>query len=201
MTTPNILFDMAGIQARIFHLSGRPPFMTVADLAEVYNTTPKRIGEAVKRNPARFPERYAFRLSEAEEAQMWTQFATTYGKKRNDVRALVLTHGGANMLASVLRGDVADQMAVAINDAFTEMEQQAISDAKAMLLKLRTEAGRKPIYVWIKTYVQEGRSFEELWRSTNYSRPKLEQAAREMLAQGLIPQLPNGLQGDLFGDA
>lgn len=200
MTAPNTLFDIAGLRARIFTLPERPPFMLAADLAEVYGTVSKRITEQVKRNPARFPERYAFRLTEVEEAKMMTQNAASFGKKRADLRPLAFTHGGANMLSGVLKSPVADEMAVAINDAFTEMEQQTIRDAKAMLLKLRTDASRKPIYVWIKTYVQEGRSFDELWRSTNYSRPKLEQAAREMLAQGLIPHLPKGLQPDLFAN-
>ena len=132
---------------------------------------------------------------------MLTQNAASFGKKRADLRPLALTHGGANMLSGVLKSPVADQMAVAINDAFTAMEQAAIYDTKRMLLKLQTEVSRKPIYMWIKTYVERGAHFEELWRDTNYSRPKLERAAREMLALGLIPELPKGLQPGLFDNA
>lgn len=196
MTTPNTLFDIAGVRARIHNLPGHAPFMLAADLAAVYGTTTKRINEAVKRNPARFPERYLVTLTEAESRGLKSQNATSNRANRSNLTGF--THGGANMLSGVLKSPVADQMAVAINDAFTDMEQAAVRDTKHMLLKLQTEASRKPIYMWIKTYVERGMSFEDLWRDTNYSRPRLERAAREMLAQGLIPELPKGLQPGLF---
>lgn len=198
MTT---LFDIAGIQARIFHLPGRPPFMISADLAEVYQTTPRRIGEAVKRNPTRFPARYAFRLSKAEEEQRWSQSATTSPGKRTDLEPLVFTHGGANMLASVLRGPVADQMAVAINDAFTEMEMRAIADVNNMLAKLRCDIlARKPIYVKIVDAAARGLSVDDLRRETNYPGWKIEQAAREMFGMGMIETLLVGMTPDLFAE-
>lgn len=199
MTTT--LETVSGVQARIYHLPGRPPFLLTADLAEMYGTSSKRITEQVKRNPARFPDRYAFRLTEAEEEQMIAHFAASFGKKRHDLRLLVFTHGGANMLSGVLKSPVADEAAVVINDAFTEMEQRAISDAKRMVLKLQTDVlAKKPIYARIAAYVEAGSTFEALWRDTNYSRAKLEQAAREMLAMRLIAHLPAGLQPDLFAN-
>lgn len=201
MTTasPQTLFDIAGIQARIFTLPGRPPFMTAPDLAEVYQTEPKRLAEAVKRNPVRFPERYTFRLTEAEEAKMWSQFATTYGKKRSDLRPLVFTHGGANMLASVLRGEVADRMAVAINDAFTAMEAAALAEARDMVARVRVEAQRKkPIFGFIAMSMEKGLSIEAMRRMSSYPLWKLEQAARDMLAMRLIDRLPEGMTPGLF---
>ncbi len=181
MTT---LFDIADIQARIYTLPDRPPFMLSNDLAEVYGTTTRKLNQAVKRNPARFPERYAFRLSKAEEQQRWSQFVTTSAGKRTDLEPLVFTHGGANMLASVLRGPVADEMAVAINDAFTEMEQGAIADAEHMVGKLRTDIlAKKPIYVRIET---------------NYPKHKLEAATREMVKLGMIAEPLAGMQRELF---
>ncbi|TNF21853.1 MAG: ORF6N domain-containing protein [Rhodobacteraceae bacterium] len=196
MTSPNTLFDLAGVRARIHHLPGHAPFMLAADLAEVYGTSTRAINQAVKRNPARFPERYLVTLTEDESRSLKSQNVTS--NRANRANLTGFTHGGANMLSGVLKSAVADQLAVAINDAFTEMEQAAVRDTKRMLLKLQTEATRKPIYMWIKTYVERGASFEELWRDTNYSRPKLEAAAREMLAQGLIPELPHGMQPGLF---
>lgn len=193
MTT---LFDIAGIQARIFHLPSRPPFMLAADLADVYGTNPKRINEAVKRNPRRFPADFAFELTVEETALLKSQNATS--NRANRALLTGFTHGGANALSGVLKTPVADAMSVEVHRAFAEMEQKAVAEVKAMVLKLRTDASRKPIYMWIKTYVEKGRSLEELWRATNYSRPRLEQAAREMLAQGLIPQLPAGMQPGLF---
>lgn len=200
MTAPSTLFDIAGLRARIFTLPGRPPFMLAADLAEVYGTVPKRITEQVKRNPARFPDRYAFRLTEDEEVKMIAQNALSFGKKRADLRPLAFTHGGANMLSGVLKSPVADEMAVAINDAFTEMEQQAIREARFMLQKLRIDVYKKPIYIWCVEAARQGWDFEHLFRSTNYTRKKLEMAVRELVAMRIIPSPLKGMQADLFAE-
>lgn len=116
MTLPTI----AGVQARIHTLPGRPPFMTVYDLAEFYETTPKRIMEQVRRNIGRFPEGFVFELTEAEKAVLITQNAAS-----NRVQHGVLmgfTKLGALQLSSVLTGTVADAVSVTIMLAFAEIE-------------------------------------------------------------------------------
>jgi len=40
--------------------------MLASDLAEIYQVPTKALNQAVKRNPARFPEDFMFRLSDAE---------------------------------------------------------------------------------------------------------------------------------------
>ena len=118
-------------------------------------------------------------------------------KVRYEPRAF--THGGANMLSGVLKSPVADEMAVAINDAFTEMEQQAITDAHNMVGKLRTDIlAKKPIYVRIKDAVDRNVHINTLWRETNYPKHKLETAVREMLRMGMIAHLLDGMQQELF---
>lgn len=196
MTT---LFDIAGIQARIYTLPNRPPFMITADLAEIYGVLPKHIGQQVKRNPDRFPERYAFRLSEAEQATMLAQKEATSQGTRTDLRPLVFTHGGANMLSGVLKSGNAAKMAVAINDAFTEMEQGAIADAEHMVGKLRTDIlAKKPIYVRIKDASERGVHIDTLWRETNYPKHKLESAVREMVKLAMIAEPLSGMQREMF---
>ena len=46
------------------------------DLAEMYGVEVKRLNEAVKRNVARFPEDFMFRLNEDEKKFLRSQFAT-----------------------------------------------------------------------------------------------------------------------------
>lgn len=200
MTT---LFDIAGIQARIFHLPQRPPFMIAPDLAEVYGKRVKDLAEAVSRNPERFPEEFCFRLTEMEEEQMWPHFAATSRKKRSDVRPLVFTHGGAYALSAVLKSPTAAQVSVIVHRAFAAMEAKALADAQFMLTKLRTEeAVSKRIRAVAIEGVRSGLTFERIWRMGNYSRPRLAQALRECLALGLIECLPEGMpheQPSLFG--
>lgn len=50
------------IQSKIIHLPSRPPFMLVRDLAEIYGVPPAQITQAVRRNPERFPDDFAFKL-------------------------------------------------------------------------------------------------------------------------------------------
>ena len=54
-----------------------------SDLAELYGVSTKRLNEAVKRNPDRFPEDFAFRLSVGEVAILKSQTATSkFGRGR-----------------------------------------------------------------------------------------------------------------------
>lgn len=190
MTT---LHTISGIQARIFHLPNRPPFMMAADLAEVYETAPKRLNEAVKRNPDRFPADFAFYLTEEEEAAMWPQFAASSSKKRDDLRLRVFTHAGANALSGVLKTPIAASMSVAVHRAFAAMEQKALDDVTFLLTKLQSEATRrKPTRFQVIDGLRAGYDFETIARMGNASKPKLAIAANECLALGLITALPKG---------
>ncbi len=199
--SPQTLFDIAGIQARIFTLPGRPSFMTATDLAEVYQTEPRWLNRAVERNPKRFPERYCFRLTEAETGQLKFQNGTS--TKANRAFPTAYTQPGAYALSGVLTSDVAIEVGIAIYDAFAAMEARALDEAKFLLLKLRNEeTSRKRIRVQIVNGVAQGLSFEGIRRLGNYSGPVLALAVRECLGMGLIDRLPSGMpmmQGDLFG--
>ncbi len=197
---PQTLFDIAGIRARIFTLPERPPFMLAADLAEVYGTEYRRITEAVKRNPVRFPEDFAFALERAE-AEMLPQNTATSQGKRTDLQPLVFSHAGAYALSAVLKTPVAAEVSVIIHRAFAAMEQQALAEAKSMVRKLRVDVLRKkPIYAYIEMCMQRGMSLTQMWRASNYSKWRLEEAARELRAMRVIDRLPDDMQEDLFGD-
>lgn len=194
------LFDIAGIQARIFSLPGRPPFMIAADLAEVYGTTVSRINEAVSRNPERFPEDFRFILSEGEMEQLKSQNAIS--TKANRAFPAGFTHAGAYALSAVLKTPTAAQVSVVIHRAFAAMEAAALADARDMVVRLRTEElRRKPIRVMVVEGTRQGLDFDRIWRMGSYSRDRVAMALRECLTLGLIDRLPAGLpavQGELF---
>jgi hypothetical protein len=196
------LFDIAGVQARIFTLPKRPPFMIAPDLAEVYGKRTKDLAEAVSRNPDRFPEDFCFRLTEAEEEQMWPHFAATSLKKRADVRPLVFTHAGAYALSAVLKTPTAAQVSVIVHRAFAAMEAQALTDARFMLAKLRSDViVKKQIYSRIRLAADEGWDIDRLWRETSYPKHRLESAVRELVAMRILAEPLAGMQRDLFADA
>lgn len=200
MTTPQTLFDIAGVEVCIHTLPGYDPFILDADMATIYDTTTKRINEAVKRNPERFPADFCLTLTEADLEELRSQNATA-SMSRALPRAF--THIGAYALSGVLKTPVAAEMSVIIHRAFAAIERQAHDQAQFMLDKLRTEeTARRPIRWRVVEGVRLGYSFKDIWRMTSYSRPRLAQAARECLALGLIEALPRGMpaaQPDLFG--
>ncbi|MFD1342907.1 ORF6N domain-containing protein [Litorisediminicola beolgyonensis] len=203
MTSPLTLFTIAGKDCPIYTLDGRPPFMLASDLAEVYGTSTKALNQAVKRRQARFPERNVFRLEEAEKVRLRSQSVTANAlSSKVRYEPMAFTHAGANMLSGVLKGEIADAVAVAINDAFTTMEQRAMAEARAVIAKLRSDSiVKKPIYGRVQQALLEGQSFDQLFQATNYPRWKLEQAIKEMLGLGLIERAPSGTQLGLFWSA
>ena len=197
MTT---LFDVSGIQARIFTLPNRPPFLIATDLAEVYATRVDRLTEAVRRNPERFPEDFLFTFTAAEKEVLITQNALS--TKANRALPVGYTHAGALMLSAVLKTPTAAQVSVIIHRAFAAIEQATLSEVRYLLVKLRTEETiLKRIRFMVCEGVQQGLTFEGIWRMGNYSKPKVAAALRECFHMGLINRLPAGMpmmQGSLF---
>ena len=107
------------IENMIYEIRGKQ-VMLDSDLAKLYqckNGT-KSINLAVKRNVNKFPKRFMFQLTEEEYNNLRFQFETT-----NMSRTLpyVFTEEGVAMLATVLRTSIADEVSIAIMDAFVAM--------------------------------------------------------------------------------
>src|SRR5690349_20918439 len=75
-----------------------------ADLAALYGVTTKRLNEQVKRNAARFPEDFMFRLSAQETEALNRSHFATGSQKHRDPRfpPFAFTEHGAIMAATVL---------------------------------------------------------------------------------------------------
>ena len=73
-----------------------------SDVAKLYGVETKRINEAVKRNPEKFPKVYIFELNTKEADSMRSQIATT--SKRNTTNLpIAFTEKGLYMLATILK--------------------------------------------------------------------------------------------------
>jgi hypothetical protein len=93
------------------------------DLAALYGVTVKRLNEQVKRNAARFPEDFMFRLTLEEAEFLRSQFATSrsHGGRRHLPHAF--TEHGAIMAASVLNSRKAVQMSLFVVRAFVRLRE------------------------------------------------------------------------------
>jgi hypothetical protein len=72
------------------------------DLATLYGVAPKRLNEQVKRNQNRFPNDFAFQLTQEEFTAMRSQFATASSKRNIRFMPFAFTEHGTIMAATVL---------------------------------------------------------------------------------------------------
>lgn len=108
--------------------------MLDCDLAKIYGYEVKRLNEQVKRNIRRFPEDFMFQVTSEEVELLKSQFATSsWGGKRK--LPYVFTEQGIYMLATVLKGELAEQQSIFIMRAFKEMHHFMVNNA-FMLEKL-----------------------------------------------------------------
>ena len=121
------LMTVDNICNRVYVIRGQQVMLDY-DLAEIYGYEVKRLNEQVKRNITRFPEDFMFQLTKDEipEDFLNSQIATLNenGNKRGlHIKKLpfVFTEQGIYMLATVLRGELAEQQSIFIMRAFREM--------------------------------------------------------------------------------
>ena len=98
-----------------------------SDLAALYGTTTKRLNEQVKRNSARFPEDFMFRLTKREWQNLRSQNATSRSWGGRRYPPYVFTEHGAVMAANVINSEMAIQMSMAVVRAFVRMRRMALS--------------------------------------------------------------------------
>ena len=121
------LMTVDNICNRVYAIRGQQVMLDY-DLAEIYGYEVKRLNEQVKRNITRFPEDFMFQLTKDEipENFLKSQIATLNenGNKRGlHIKKLpfAFTEQGIYMLATVLRGELAEQQSIFIMRAFREM--------------------------------------------------------------------------------
>jgi hypothetical protein len=88
----------------------------------LYEVETKRINEAVKNNPDKFPEGYIFDLTEDDWMLLKSNFSTSIkGGKTKLPKAF--TEKGLYMLATILKGPLATQTTLAIIEAFSKLRE------------------------------------------------------------------------------
>ncbi len=99
------------------------------DVAMLYGVETKRVNEAVKNNPEKFPEGYILELDEKESSVLRSKFSTLEQKEgrgrysKYNVKAF--TEKGLYMLATILKSPRAVEATLAIIDTFTMTRQLA----------------------------------------------------------------------------
>ncbi|HEY1719215.1 MAG TPA: ORF6N domain-containing protein [Verrucomicrobiae bacterium] len=114
--------EMERIESLILSIRGLR-VMLDSDLAKIYGVTTKQLNQQFKRNRERFPDDFAFSLTNQEVTDMRSQNVTS--SRRNMRRSpIVFTEHGALMLGNILNSKTAMEASVRVVRAFVLMREQ-----------------------------------------------------------------------------
>lgn len=97
------------------------PVIADADVAALYGVETKRVNEAVRNNPDKFPDDYMFTLSADEVNYLRSKFSSTKVSPKSRVLTKVFTEKGLYMLATILKSKEALNVSFAIIETFTKV--------------------------------------------------------------------------------
>ena len=112
------------------------------DVAELYGVETKRINEAVRNNPEKFPDGYVIDLTSDESSVLRSKFSTleqAKGKGRHSKYSFkAFTERGLYMLATILKSPGATAATIAIIETFAR-----VRSLKRELLELHNEKDKE----------------------------------------------------------
>ena len=109
---------------RLVHVVRGQRVMLDFDLSRLYGVTTKRLNEQVRRNRERFPDDFAYQLTQQEVTNLMSQFATSslqHGGRRKLPWAF--TEHGVAMLSSVLKSPTAVRVNIEIIRIFVRLRR------------------------------------------------------------------------------
>lgn len=135
--TEIVIHNASQLKDKIYTVRG-VQVMLDSDLAEIYGYEVRALNQQVKRNINRFPPDFMFQLTREELELLKSQIVTSNLKSQivtsswGGTRKLpvAFTEQGVYMLATVLRGDLAEQQSIFIMRAFREMKHFLQTNAR-----------------------------------------------------------------------
>jgi len=113
------------IESRITIVSGQQALLD-SDVAVLYGIETKRVNEAVKNNPEKFPDGYIILLTKEEWTRLKSKISTSKkGGKQKLPQAF--TEKGLYMLATILKSDKATATTIGIIETFSKIRKLANS--------------------------------------------------------------------------
>lgn len=100
------------------------------DVAELYGVETKRINEALKNNPDKFPDGYVITLNIKEKDELVENFDRFKTLKHSTVEPHAFTEKGLYMLATILKSPLATEVTIAIIETFSKVREISRAIAK-----------------------------------------------------------------------
>lgn len=108
-----------------------------ADVAELYGVETRRVNEAVRNNPDKFPEDYMFELTKSELRTLRSKISTTKVSNKSRSATKVFTEKGLYMLTTILKSEKATEATFAIIETFAK-----VRELKRELVELHKETDK-----------------------------------------------------------
>ena len=122
------LADMEAVKARMVTIRGQVALLD-CDVADLYGVETKRINEAVRNNPEKFPEGFVLPLDEQESRELRSKISTLgagAGRGRySKFNFKAFTERGLYMLATILKGERAVRTTLAIIETYAQVRELA----------------------------------------------------------------------------
>lgn len=115
-----VFINESNVAAKIVIIRGNP-VIADADVAELYEVETRRINEAVRNNPNKFPSDYMFELTKSELRTLRSKISTTKVSSKSRSATKVFTEKGLYMLATILKSDKATDVTFAIIETFVKV--------------------------------------------------------------------------------
>lgn len=125
--TEKTAFGIELVQKAIHRIRGEV-VMLDEDLARLYGVTTSALNQAVKRNSARFPDDFCFRLTRDEYEWVRSQ-NVIFNSSLRKYLPYVFTEEGVAMLSGVLKSDRAIEVNILIMRAFVRMRKLLAANA------------------------------------------------------------------------
>ncbi len=115
------------------HIIRGQKVMLDRDLADLYGVEVRAINQAVKRNQARFPEDFCFKINKNDLSSESQTVILNPKKSKNYTMPTVFTEQGAYALSFVLKSIEAIEMGVFIARAFTHLRRFILKNENLMM--------------------------------------------------------------------
>lgn len=132
----NDIVKINSVESKIIEVRGEKVLLD-CDVAALYSVETKRVNEAVKNNPEKFPEGYIFKLTKEEKNEVVENFDHPNVSSKSEVienfdnpklkfsptTPTAFTEKGLYMLATILKSERATQTTIAIVETFAKIRE------------------------------------------------------------------------------
>lgn len=114
--------EMKLIENKIITIQGKQIILD-SDVADLYGVETKRINEAVKNNPDKFPEGYIILLTQEDKAEVVENFDHLANLRFSPTLPKGFSEKGLYMLATILKSPKATETTIAIIETFAKVRE------------------------------------------------------------------------------